>query len=350
VRSRSVSRPRAAGAALLVAAFAATATAAATDGGPRRSVPRPADLRGSGVVRDTVLRDGGYVLAARIRSGRFGGVYTTAAGESVTVYSSDAYPQDHAFNQSWANFLGGLLHGFELSRLTVYIAPVAEMHSLCGPQASACYSPSRELMVVPGDAPEDGTPVAELVAHEYGHHLAQNRDNRPWRAVEWGTKRWATHMEICERHAAGTVFPGDEGDHYDLNPGEGFAEAYRLANASSGPRADWNSDQSFYPDDAALDAVRRDAVEPWVGQISRWSVRLRKGGTASWRVAAALDGAVDASVAPAAPATLTLTAADGTKVASARGRVSTVACGLPTYTLTLRAARAGTYTLTLLKP
>jgi hypothetical protein len=39
---------------------------------------------------------------------------------------------------------------------------------------------------------------------------------------------WATQMGICSRAESRTVHPGDEGFFYSLNPGEGFAEAYRV--------------------------------------------------------------------------------------------------------------------------
>ena len=80
-------------------------------------------------------------------------------------------------------------------------------------------------LVVLGDAVGGITPTS-VAAH--GHHIAANRSNAPWLALDWGTKRWATRMSICARRGARTAFPGDEGDNYSLNPGEAFAEAYRV--------------------------------------------------------------------------------------------------------------------------
>ena len=37
-----------------------------------------------------------------------------------------------------------------------------------------------------------------MVAHEYGHHIANNRRNDLAPALEWGTKRWASHEHVCE--------------------------------------------------------------------------------------------------------------------------------------------------------
>src|SRR5438034_7045369 len=84
--------------------------------------------------------------------------------------------------------------------------------------------------VAPGVELPDGTSKETVLVHELGHNVAANRDNAPWSAVDWGTKRWATYMNVCARHDAGTAFPGDEADHYLLNPGEAFAETYRLLN------------------------------------------------------------------------------------------------------------------------
>ena len=61
-----------------------------------------------------------------------GGQYTTAGGETVTIFSSQAYASDPAFNQTWADFLGSMQHGPELSRLTVYLAPIAQVQNVCG--------------------------------------------------------------------------------------------------------------------------------------------------------------------------------------------------------------------------
>ena len=83
----------------------------------------------------------------------WGGRYSTATGEQVTVYVSDSYPQDQAIPQRWADFLDSLVHGPELSQVTVYLAPLDEVQTTCGPEALACYSPAQSLIVTPGDPP-----------------------------------------------------------------------------------------------------------------------------------------------------------------------------------------------------
>jgi hypothetical protein len=192
---------------------------------------------------------------------RNGGVYYTASGDPVRVYTSPRYVFDPAVNQGYADFLGELVHGTELRSLTVYIAPLAEMQRVCSPEADACYG--NGLLVTTGDTPPDGTPLEEIAAHEYGHHVASHRLNDLGSAVAWGPEYWATHEDICNREANGTAFPGDEGSNYSLNPGEAWAETYRVLNGGSAP---WDRiDPSFYPDGGALRAARRDVLQPFQG-------------------------------------------------------------------------------------
>jgi hypothetical protein len=195
-----------------------------------------------------------------------GGTYTISTGETVRVEAGDSLVPDDARNQHWAEFLGSLLHGPELSSVTLTVTSWTEMQSICGRGAAACYQPFRETIVAPVDGvPSPLTPEA-LIAHEYGHHLASSEVNEPWSAIEWGTKRWATYLNICRRERQGTVFPGGERSRYALNPGEGFAEAYRVLNErrSGRPDSPWLVvDPSFMPDDTALQLLEQDVREPW---------------------------------------------------------------------------------------
>src|SRR6266545_1649722 len=101
----------------------------------------------------------------------WGGVYRTASGESVTVYASTAYPQDPALGQKWADFLSTLVH----------------------------------------------------------------RSDAPWSALDYGTKRWASYIQVCAKARQGQLFPGaEEAPRYQLNPGEGFAPA--LGRDAAGAR------------------------------------------------------------------------------------------------------------------
>jgi hypothetical protein len=198
------------------------------------------------------------------RSSWWGGPVVTSTGETVTLYVSDRFPQDESTRLSWANFFAWLYHGSELSTVTIYQAPIAEVGEICGAEAAGCYSPSRHILVFPGDVGAGAD--ADVGAHEYGHHVAASRRNDPWDPNDWGPKRWGSVVGICTRVAAGTAYPGDEGDHYTLNPGEAFAEAYRILNIQRG--GTWANfplivDSSFMPTADSLAAALGDVQQPW---------------------------------------------------------------------------------------
>jgi hypothetical protein len=181
----------------------------------------------------------------------------------VIVYVSDSYPPEQIVPQVWAEFFAGLPHGRELGSVTVRIAPLTEVAAICGGEAAGCYKGSE--LAFTGEQAGDARPE-DTARHEYGHHIAANRANPPWRAVDWGTKRWATQEQVCSRARAGTAFPGNENERYELNPGEAFAEAYRvLAEQRAGAAlSSWGLvDVSFYPDPAALSALDQDIAKPW---------------------------------------------------------------------------------------
>jgi hypothetical protein len=259
--------------AIAVAALGATAALAATSpsSGARphakhlgvRKPSRTAHVRiRDGVTSKTPRRARMALRAARIAGS--GGSFQTANGDTVTVYLSPQFTADPTVNQSFADFVSGLIHGSEISDLTIYVAPLAEMQSICSTDANACYVHGQELMVVPGDSTPDGTPLEDLVAHEYGHHIALNRLNDVGWAEDWGPEYWATHEGVCYREDVGTAFPGDEDANYSFNPGEAWAETYRVLNGFN-PSGWGIVDQSFFPDDGALAAAQRDVLQPFQG-------------------------------------------------------------------------------------
>jgi hypothetical protein len=219
--------------------------------------------------------------------------FAMSLGETVKVLVSPAYASDPGAARRWADFFASLVHGSELGLLTAYIAPLEEVHSICSPSALGCYWANRLVMV--GDS-SGGIPPSSVAAHEYGHHVAYNRINPPWLAVDWGTKRWASYMNICLRAAMGTAVPGDEDADYTLNPGEGFAEAYRVLNESqAGLPLTWPVvDRSFIPDEQALAALKEDVLNPWTASAGRVFNRQFRRGKRTWtiKVATPLDGAL----------------------------------------------------------
>jgi hypothetical protein len=283
-----------------------------------------------------------------------GGVYTTRDGIAVRVVVSDAYVANPSADQALVDFFGALLHGAELARLTAVVVSPAELREVCGGEASGCYAPALATMVVAGED-VDGIPAEHVLAHEYGHHVAANRDNPPWDAGDWGTKRWASHTNVCARQRAGEVFPGDEGDRYRLNPGEGFAEVFRLLNANRlGGWAEfgWHVvDPLFMPDPTALSLVEQDVLQPWTApSVRRVGARLAARRSRSYPVATPLDGEVRASVTgPAGTAVRFVTSAGRAMTPWGRS-ASVLACGGRALEAAVRMQRAGTFRLTLSTP
>jgi hypothetical protein len=228
-----------------------------------------------------------------------GGRTTASTGETVTVYVSVSLPAELGTAQTWADFIAGLLHGNEISLLTAYIATFAEMQEICGEYALGCYAGNR--MVATGETVH-GITAAEVVRHEYGHHIALHRLNTPWLAIDWGPKNWSTTLNVCWRTEQGSAYPGDEGDRYSLNPGEAWAETYRLLNErwSSATGSGWQIvDGSFYPNEAAFQAAEQDVLRPWASPRNlRFSRSFTKRGRRAWVIplSTPLDGSLEITV------------------------------------------------------
>jgi hypothetical protein len=200
---------------------------------------------------------------ARAAVSWLGGPTTAANGEVVNVFVSTLLPAETP--QKWADFLAGLTHGPEFAQLTARIATLAEVQQLCGARALGCYF--RNEMISLGEIMIDGRKTPEeVVRHEYGHHVAAHRVNAPWDALDWGPKQWASAATVCPRVSRGEAFPGNEGRNYAQNPGEAWAEAYRLMDERKAgiTTASWPIiDPSFFPNEPALQAADRDVLQPW---------------------------------------------------------------------------------------
>jgi hypothetical protein len=255
----------------------------------------------------------------------WGGSYPTgdAQGTSVQIQMSDAYPVDQSVPQAWATFLGTLIHGSELANLTLRLAPVDEVEQTCGADALACYDPQSETIVASPDDQPGAPPAHEIVMHEYGHHIANNRSDAPYRAEDYGTKRWASYENICARVTAGQLDPGDEGLDYSLNPGEAFAEAYRVLNLTREgvTTIAWSLvERSLYPDAKALALLQQDVLDPWTGPTARHLDGSFGYGTArTFVVLTPLDGTFTAHLNAPSGSRMSIVVSDGTTVLS-RGR------------------------------
>ena len=339
-------------------ATAASAQAAAQ----RVESPRLDDiaLAGEAVNDSTISRS---TASALLAPGTFwGGTYTASTGEQVTVYFSNRYPQDPSAGQRWANFLASLIHGSELSSLTTYLAPPDEVQRSCGSGALACYSDKQNLLVAPGTDPAVDLSAEAVVTHEYGHHVAAHRSNDPWPAIAFGPKRWASYEQVCSRARAKKLFPGaEQSPLYELNPGEGWAETYRVLNERKAGLTEppWDIvDQSLYPDATVLAAAEQDVTSPWQSgtTIARTGSVTRAKRVRNYSVSTPLDGTLAVTLKTPARARLSLDVFRGsTRIGHAPGRgtlsINSEVCGA--RTLRVRVARlsgAGAFQLTVSKP
>lgn len=243
-----------------------------------------------GHVRDTVLA--GEAPAARVaRTGSRKRTLVSPDGYRVEIEVSRSYADDPAADQALVDFLGSRLHGPELGRLRVHVGTPREIARLCGGDAGtvACYAIDESRMYVPGEA-VDGIPVEYPLTHEYGHHLALARSNHPWDALDWGAKHWASATRVCAHVDSGDLFPGNQGEHYFDDPGEGFADGYAHLHY---PEVPWQYNQLMRPGRAAFAAIRRDVLSPWAGNRTRtFRGRPGPGGMRRFKIRLTLDGDV----------------------------------------------------------
>jgi hypothetical protein len=229
---------------------------------------------------------------ARISAAWRGGPITTSTGEVVTVLVSDSLTAETP--EKWAEFLVKLVHGRELSRLTTTIATLEEVGDVCGDHALGCYTGN--AMVAMGQPTIDGTTPEEVVRHEYGHHVGFHRINTPWPAIDWGPKGWATAASVCPKVFRREAFPGDDGRNYAQDPGEAWAEVYRVMNERKAgiTTSSWRIiADSFYPSQAALVAAEQDVLRPWTkNRIATFRRTYRKPTKKPWwiPVQTPLDG------------------------------------------------------------
>jgi hypothetical protein len=254
-----------------------------------------------GPVRDVVIGEpsaGSARISASAAKSRYpindgsGATVAIAVTASCQASCTDADPQQIA------NFIGTLLHNFEVELVTIQLDAPFEIEYDCGYGAQACYYPSQNKIVLSGnDTPaRDGASRAMVLAHEYGHHVAHHRENpAPFPPpLEWGTARWSSYEHVCQQRRAGAVFPGDGGVHYYQDPGEAFAEAFARYHF---PQAEvrWRWISSLRPDAGAFRAIREDTLNPWRARTNlslRGRVPPRRRGATVRSFRTPLDGAV----------------------------------------------------------
>jgi hypothetical protein len=287
----------------------------------------------------------------------WGGTYPSgdSYGTYVQIQVSDTYPVDQALPQDWATYLGTLVHGPELAKLTLDLIPLSAVQAVCGDQALACYDPGREEIFASPEDQLDSPPAKEIVTHEYGHHLANNNSDAPWQALDYGTKRWSSYENICSKAAAGTASPGDEGSHYFQNSGEAFAESYRVLNLQKqGQTAiGWDIvDQSFYPDATALTLLEQDITTPWVAPTaSKLRGSFGTGVVRTFKVQTQLDGMFTARLVSPTKAKMQLALYNGGTLVMRAGSIRYEICGQRSLTLKVqRTSGRGSFTVNVTKP
>jgi len=345
------------------AAAAALVAAAAAESTPSRRLetPRLAEIaRAARPIPDAMVSP--RVLGLLAPGTYWGGTYRTSSGESVTVYASNVYPVDPALGQRWADFLASLVHGSELSSLAVYLAPPSLIARICGSDAVACYSAQDGALVTPGEDPDGNLSAEAVITHEYGHHVAAQRSNAPWAAIDYGTKRWASSMQVCAKARRGDLAPGAEDPvRYDLNPGEGFAETYRVLNERKRgvPESPWQVvSDALYPSVASLTAAEQDVTSPWEqgAATNRTGTVTRTTRTRSYTVSTQLDGTLKVTLRPSGGTRLALDVyASSTRLVHAVGARalsrSITICGQRSLRIRISAVRGtGTFRLAVAKP
>jgi len=237
-----------------------------------------------------------------------------------------------------------------------------QVERLCGQDAVACYSAPDNLLVAPGEDPDAELSVEAVLTHEYGHHVAAHRSNAPWSALDYGTKRWASTIQVCAKARTRDLVPGAQDPvQYEVNPGEGFAESYRVLNERKAGQAEtpWRIvSDVLYPTAAALSALELDVTTPWESEAaSTLSGRFtRATRTRTFTIATQLDGRLRMTLRPSAGTRLALDVfASSRRVAHAVGsgavsRSATI-CGQRSYRVRVRAVKgSGSFSLAVSKP
>lgn len=260
-----------------------------------------APASGAARPRDTVIEQPS-VGSARISASASAGRYSIddGSGETVAIaVTADCQAVCAAADpQQIADTLGTFIHGPEMELLTVQLDTPSQIGFDCGYGAQACYYGGENKIVISGnDTPgPDGANRDFVLAHEYGHHVAQHRESAPPfpASIDWGPPRWSSYEHVCQRSKTGFLFPGNEGLHYFEDPGEAFAESFaHLRFPEAGVK--WRWLPALKPGAAAFQAIRMDTLHPWTGRSAfRFAGRLpsRPGRAAVESFQTPLDGTV----------------------------------------------------------
>ena len=166
------------------------------------------------------------------------------------------------------------------------------------------------------------------------------------------------YLQVCSLTNAHQLFPGAETSlEYQFNPGEVFAEDFRVLNEErlGLPVAPWQVvDKSLQPDAEALTLLQQDVLTPWTSNNStQVSGRFLAHGTSvrTYREPDTLDGSFAVSVHTNAHVRVQILKA-GHVVAHGTTSAHTVICdGSRNYSVRItRTSGSGAFTLTVSKP
>jgi hypothetical protein len=169
-------------------------------------------------------------------------------------------------------------------------------------------------------------------------------------------------MQVCAKAKQGVLVPGAEDPvQYTENPGEGWAEAYRVLNERKTGRAETPWDivtRALYPTTAALTAAEQDVTSPWTQATTttQTAALTRTTRSRTFTIPTQLDGALRVTVRPSAGLRLGLDVFAGAKrVAHAvSARIvsrSTTVCGVRSYRVRVSALSGrGNVQLAISKP
>lgn len=338
---------------LAAAAVIGSVAAGAQPASTRIDAPRLSEIAHRTAFRDATLPAFSRKLAARIPD-TWPYLDTVAGGQTVSIHLSKVlFPTgDPATAQEWADFFGSLIHGSELSHLSAYFLTSTQVEGVCGAQALACYG--QDQLFAPAEDPSFELSSEAVVTHEYGHHVAAHRRNDPWVAIDTGPKRWASYEQVCAKAKAGQFYPGAEDDeHYQLNPGEGWAETYRVLNERRAgvAEAPWNIvTTALYPDARALTLAEKDVRSPWTTAttvVHTGSFKKMR----TFVVSTPNDGRLTVKLRASASDRLDLFAPSSSRLGHDSGKtasVSTTVCGQ--RALRVRISGSGSFRLTIAKP
>jgi hypothetical protein len=319
------------------------------------------------VRRDTVIATpsvGSARISASAETSRY--PINDGSGETVAIAVTAACEAvcTAADPQQIADTLGTFIHGPEMELLTVQLDTPSQIEFDCGYGAQACYYGEENKIVISGNAStaRDGASREFVLAHEYGHHIARHRESPPPfpAAIDWGTARWSSYEHVCQGSRAGALFPGNEGLHYFRDPGEAFAESFaHLRFPESG--VPWRWVHALEPNPGALQAIREDTLDPWLGRSAltlAGHLPPRQAGAAVAAFKTPIDGTVSLQPAGARRYALSLLSPAGRILRTGRPaggigrRLDYTVCGQSRLRVAIRSLRrsAGAFRLQIQRP